>query len=282
MLLAAMGSVDLARPPYCGIAPLPEEIAGRWNLDPALLAVLAAGLVGYRLAAPRGGSSYAFLAGWAVLAVAFVSPLCSLGVALFSARVMQHLLLSLLAAPLLVAGLAAPASPAVERGATRPASAAWLWAGCFAVIFWFWHAPGPYAATFRSPTAYWAMHASILVSACALWRAMASGAAARPFAVLLLGLATSLQLGALGALLCFAPAPLYAPHLASTAAWGLTALADQQLGGLFCWIPGCAVFLLAGLAPVAAWLRECDARGLSDDVIIAARGAPPPLRRVPG
>ena len=46
----------------------------------------------------------------------------------------------------------------------------------------------------------------------------------------------------LGAVLTFAPSPLYAPHLLTTAAWGLRPLDDQQLGGVLMWVPAGVIF----------------------------------------
>ena len=78
--------------------------------------------------------------------------------------------------------------------------------------------------------AYWLMQLSLLGSAWLMWRAiLARGAPSGPA---LLALATTIgQMGLLGALIVFAPVPLYLAHFASTAAWGLTPLADQQLAG---------------------------------------------------
>jgi putative membrane protein len=44
-----------------------------------------------------------------------------------------------------------------------------------------------------------------------------------------------------------------------TASWGLTPLEDQQLGGLIMWIPAGLVYIAAGLALFAGWMRESDA-----------------------
>jgi putative membrane protein len=58
----------------------------------------------------------------------------------------------------------------------------------------------------------------------------------------------------LGALLTFAPHPLFAPHALTTEPWGLTPLADQQLGGAIMWGPGGLLFLAAALWVVASSL----------------------------
>lgn len=114
-------------PAYCGAPPLPG--GATWNLDPLLLAALLAGLALAWGPAGRGGGRRALLAGWALLAGALVSPLCSLSVALFSARVGQHLLVVLGAAPLLAVGLRAP------RAWASPGSLAAA-AALFAIVLW--------------------------------------------------------------------------------------------------------------------------------------------------
>ena len=82
---------------YCGPAPDPAAIWWRWNLDPLLLVALVA--LALALGRSRTG-----LAAVAVLAVAFVSPLCALSAALFSARVVHHVLLVAVAVVVIAVG----------------------------------------------------------------------------------------------------------------------------------------------------------------------------------
>jgi putative membrane protein len=231
---------------YCGAPPLPGAVA--WNLDPWLMAALTMALLAVWAPAGRGGDRRWLLAGWTVLAVALLSPLCNFSVALFSARVAQHLVLLIVAAPLLALGLRLPWRAGSPGGLALAAAA-------FALALWAWHLPGPYGTTFRSDAVYWLMQLSLLASATWLWRGLLIGAAARPEAALLAGLATAAQSGALGAVLTFAPRPLFPEHVATTLAWGFSPLEDQQLGGLLMWVPGgiafAAVALLA-LGPALA------------------------------
>src|SRR5690606_850485 len=91
--------------PYCGPAPDPVDVLGRWNGDPVLLAALglfiAAG--GFLTMRRRPGSPF-LLGAAGVLVLVFISPLCALSSALFTARTLHHLLLLLAAAPLLALG----------------------------------------------------------------------------------------------------------------------------------------------------------------------------------
>lgn len=218
--------------PYCGPAPEPGAWLSVWNFDPLVLAVLAgaAVLAGWRL---DGARRAAALAAAAVLATAFVSPLCALSSALFTARTLHHLLLTLAAAPLLALAL-----PAARRSGLAAATAVHV------VVFWGWHAPSAYAAALSNDGVYWLMQASILGSAVWFWRAVRSAPAPAAIAGLL---AAMLFMGLLGALLTFAGQPVYAPHFAATLAWGLTPLEDQQAAGLIMWAPAALAYLLAAL-----------------------------------
>jgi putative membrane protein len=95
-----------------------------------------------------------FAAGWTILCLALISPLCSLSVALFSARVGQHVVLTLVAAPLIVMGRgeAAIVWTAPRLRGLVPATTGFAFAlfasAAFALALWTWHVPRPYAATF--------------------------------------------------------------------------------------------------------------------------------------
>src|SRR3546814_2499798 len=91
---------------YCGAAPAPAELLARWNVDPVLLATLvAAALAGGHALRSYPARRRSFLAAIALLAVLFISPFCALTSALFSARVVHHVLLPACAAPLLAAAI---------------------------------------------------------------------------------------------------------------------------------------------------------------------------------
>jgi putative membrane protein len=222
---------------------------GRWNLDPRLLAVLLAVLAVYVAAdAPGVGGRedhprwrrLCFYGGWAIFTLAVVSPLCALSVALFSARVGQHMLLDVVAAPLIALGLPLRLPPKARLPGEAVVAAA-----AFACAIWVWHAPGPYAETFRGETVYWLMHATSLVAAVWLWSCLLDGRDGRLGAGLAAAGLTAVQMGLLGAVITFAAKPLYAPHALTTFAWGLSPLQDQQLGGVIMWTPACLAFLAA-------------------------------------
>ena len=223
--------------PYCGQAPAPGD--WRWNLDPLLLAglVAMAALVFWRA---RGTPRLLGLAATAVLVVIFVSPLCAISSALFSARTIHHVLLVAVAAPLLAWTL-----PIRRAGSLTLATAVQ------ALVFWAWHAPAAYEAALSSDAVYWLMQASLLGSAVWFWLGVRRASAPSAVGHLLVAM---VAMGLLGALLTFADDALYAPHLLTTMAWSLTPLEDQQAAGLIMWAPAAAIYLAAALVILGRWI----------------------------
>ncbi|HLH48208.1 MAG TPA: cytochrome c oxidase assembly protein [Roseiarcus sp.] len=241
--------------PYCGAPPIPGHES--WNLDPFLIGALAAGgaFLGWRIArhaATPGWRLHAFGLGWLILSLAFVSPLCNISVALFSARAAQHILLTLCAAPLIAWGVAA--LPQREKTVSTGSLSASVMA--FAAILWFWHSPAPYDETLRNNLVYWLMHISTAGAALWLWLATFRSRAWPAFFAIS---ATGLQMSFLGALLTFARAPLFSVHQFTTAAWGLTWIGDQQLGGLLMWAPSGLLLTAYSIVGLALLLRRLDA-----------------------
>jgi putative membrane protein len=236
---------DTATIAYCGPAAVPGDLLTRWNFDPLLVAAFAA--LAIVIASGRVANSRACWAALLLMATIFISPLCALSSALFSARVLHHVLLIAAVAPLLA--LAVP----LRRMLSPPLAAL---VGLHTIILWIWHMPAPYEWGLASVPAYWLMQASLLVSAWLLWRAIFVSTAQLGAALVAL-VATIGQMGLLAALIVFAPRPLYAVHFASTAAWGMNPLADQQLAGLLMWVPASLPYLGVGL-----WLAWSSLRPL--------------------
>ncbi len=128
-----------------------------------------------------------------------------------------------------------------------------IWTGLQTISFWLWHAPGPYAEALSSDLFYWVMQATLLGTAMGFWASLRRSAAPTAIAALLV---TTVQMGLLGALITFASGPVYAPHLATTAPWGLSALEDQQLAGLIMWAPSAALYLASALLLTHRWLAR--------------------------
>lgn len=135
--------------------------------------------------------------------------------------------------------------------------AAWL---VHATALWLWHIPSLFQATLRSDLVHTFQHICFLGSALLFWWALIygpHGAMGYGAAVLYL-FTTSVHSGLLGALLTFASSVWYPAYAGLTASWGLTPLEDQQLGGLIMWVPAGLVYIVAGSALFAGWLRESE------------------------
>ena len=252
--MAGPEALDLA---YCGPPPAPGQLVTSWNLDPVLLGVLGAATAVYLWRSQgTGGQRSAFLSAQAVLIIAFVRPLCALSVALFSARIAHHMLMVAVAGPLLAYAL------------PRTLPGRWLTAAALGhmVLLWLWHAPLAYGWAVEGVASYWLMEVTLLASAVAFWSAALARRAEAPSVVLALIL-TMAQMGLLAALITFAQEPLYGPHLATTQAFGLTPLEDQQLAGLIMWAPGALPYFAAVVWLAARWLK-----GLENDEAMAWRG----------
>jgi putative membrane protein len=218
-------------------------------------------------------------AGGALLALAAVAPpMHAAAEAALAAHMVQHLVLILAAAPLLVLGhpvrlalrmLPRRLSRAVARR-THLARITRLHTRVFAIgawlahvfVLWAWHAPRLYEWAIASSAAHALEHVSLIVTACAFWSAVVSPRMLGPGGAVLYLFAAAGQGTVLGALLTFAEAPWYRTHAAPAPLWGLTSLEDQQLAGLIMWIPGGLVYATVALAILARILRG-DPRGAS-------------------
>jgi putative membrane protein len=248
--------------PYCGAPPVPGDVT--WNTDPVLIAVLLA--IGAVYAAgcrgkgpPKPRERALFGAGLLFAAAALISPLCNLSVALFSARVGQHMVLTLLAAPLIALGrperaLARWTEPG-RWSVSLGKHAMTTGAVAFAIAIWTWHTPGPYDATLRNDYVYWTMHVTLFGAALLLWHALLVGNAGRAGIALIVGFGTAMHMSLLAAVLTLAPKTLFAVHLNTTWPWGLSPIEDQQLGGVIMWVPAGVLLTVYGMAAFAHWLN---------------------------
>jgi len=269
----------------------PAEVLTWWSWEPVVITLLALTALLYfggvwrlwRAAGIGRGVGrlplLAFTTGWLALVVALVSPVDTLGGILFSAHMVQHELLMLVAAPMMVLGRpliamlwALPArwrSPVAQWTQREPIQNAWhtITAPLVATIvhglaLWIWHLPSLYQATLRSEFIHAMQHTSFILTAALFWTALIHGRYGRiGYGV---GVAyvfiTGIHSGALGALLTFAPALVYPIYGPITRQWGLDALEDQQLAGLIMWVPAGIILVVLGMALFASWLREAERR----------------------
>jgi putative membrane protein len=210
-----------------------------------------------------------FVAGLAVLVLAIVTPVDSIGEErLFSVHMFQHLLIGDLAPLLLALGLSGPLLRPVlaprwaqqARILTHPLVALPLWAANLAV----WHLPGLYVAALEHPLVHALQHACFLAGGLLLWSTLLGllpgprwyGLGARLAslgAVWLVG-------AALANVFLWSDRPYYEPYVDAPRTWGLSAIADQRAGGgvmlVEMMLVGATVFVVLGLR----WLEETERR----------------------
>lgn len=263
----------------------PHDVWGAWTFDAAIVIPLVVVAILYTIgaialaerASPYGRRvrrrrTAAFILGWSVLAASLVSPLHAMGEVLFSAHMIQHELLVAVAAPLLVMSRpfvrAVWALPdrarhlVVTFSRLRSVHRTWellchptiAWA-LHAAALWLWHLPGLYERTLGSDLAHGVQHASFLGTALLFWWSLVRVRVRRGIGVVSL-FTTTVHTGALGALIALAPSPWYAKYGETSAAWGLTALEDQQLAGIIMWMPAALVYTAAALWLASGWLAQ--------------------------
>lgn len=227
------------------------------------------------------GQAWAWGLGAATLLIALGSPLEALAGSLFSAHMVQHVLLTSVAAPLLVLarpivpllqGLPHPARRRAARWheqtrAARGVTYAGVWplavAGAYAAVTLLWHLPGPYQAALDSAVVHALEHATMLGVAVLLWWVVRETGRRSEFsfgAGIVAVFAVALTHVGLGAVLTFAPHALYPDYVVSAEAVGLGAMSDQQFAGLAMWVPGKLVHGAAVVVLAVAWIRASEVR----------------------
>jgi cytochrome c oxidase assembly factor CtaG len=213
-----------------------------------------------------------FAAGWASLVLAVLPPLQEAGHGLFTAHMLEHELLMVAAAPLLVLGrpigpflwalpprwrlrlgraVQAPPVAASWRALTAPLTASLL----HGLALWTWHLPRLFEAVLESPGLHRLQHITFLGSALLFWWAMLERRPRMPGAAFGHLFVTSIHASLLGTLFLFAPRLWYPRQTLGAPAFGLTPLEDQQLGGLVMWMVACSVYVVAALWILAGWIR---------------------------
>jgi putative membrane protein len=259
----------------------PANLWLSWSLAPSIVVpltlALAVGLYGYgarRLPELSDGEVTRrrtwFIAGWLLLALALISPLCRMAATLVSAHMVQLMLLAGPATALLA--LARPgraltaAIPAARyrlqprTAASRPSRVGVATLGYGAAI-WLWHAPPIYTAIVSSALWHWLAFAALIAVSLVFWARIVAALRHDIAAALAALLGTLMHTGLLGALLTFAPRILYPVLADGASAWHLEPLQDQQLAGLIMWVGGGVFYLLAALLGCTLWLRMASAGG---------------------
>ena len=273
----------------------------QWSFDPfALIAIIGTGaaylwatrLVNRAHPANRQAPyrTWLFLSGLGALGIALLSPIETYEGSLFSVHMVQHMLLELVAAPLLLAG--APitltlrvARPPVRRWLLKVLHSrvmhvlsfpvvAWV---LFAAVNWGWHFSVLYDQALENQALHYVQHATFLAAALLFWWPVVGADPSpwrmpHPVRLLYLFLAMP-QNSFLGVALMSAPTVLYAHYVTNLRDWGLSPIDDQALGGVIMWVVGDLCFLAAMMVIVVLWMRHEDRRTDRLDRRLAAERA---------
>ena len=282
-------------------APSFPAILLAWRPEALLLAALVAGALGWLLLVrgvalrhplhpPSRWRSAAFLGGLGTIAIALMSPIEAYEGSLFSVHMLQHLLLELVAAPLLLLG--APATMALRAASPRIRRVmlsvlhgrlvavvsfpllAWV---LFAAVNWGWHFSSLYDQALENRLLHDLQHLTFLAAGLLFWWPVVEADPSRwrlPYPVRLFYLFLAMpQNSFLGVALMSAPEVRYPHYLSSLRTWGPSPLVDQNIGGMLMWVGGDVVFLLGMGLVVAAWVRHEDRRSLREDARVDAAAA---------
>jgi cytochrome c oxidase assembly factor CtaG len=250
-----------------------------------ILIAYAAGIVRFRRHArgsrqPPIAHMLAMAAALLLIEIALGYPLDEVADRLLSAHMVQHLLLMLAAAPLLVWARPLPyflwlPPMSVRKGIAycwnragisrlmrlvNSPAVSWL-AFCGTVLLW--HVPAIYRWAVGGEFRHSMMHLTFLGSALLFWSVVLDTGRQRRldrFACAVFVLCAALVTGLAGALICFARQPLYGLTESAAPRDGLTVLADQQLAGLIMWIPMDLVLFAVAMALFAASLTPVRAQ----------------------
>jgi cytochrome c oxidase assembly factor CtaG len=203
-----------------------------------------------------------------VFFVALASPVAVLARGyLFSAHMLQHLLLMLCVPPLVLLGLPREqVGDPPRRWSPIEHGGSWL-AGVGAM--WLWHVPVFCNAAATSPAVQGLQTASLVAMGLAFWRpVLAPRTADRlpAFAAIAYLFAACIACTVLGIAVTFSPVEVcsaYAHPIDALGAlpllrdgWGLSCKADQEIGGLLMWVPTCFVYAGAILATLGRYYAE--------------------------
>jgi cytochrome c oxidase assembly factor CtaG len=276
------------------------------HVAPVLGTVLATGVIyvaGWRALSRRTPQRFgprrlaAFLGGLGAIVLAVGSPLDALAGRLLQAHMTQHMLLMMVAPPLLwlgapvapmllgvprrirravAAGLAAPSMRRITSLIAHPA-VGWT---SFAVAFWVWHTPRLYELALRSDAWHHVEHACLFTTAMMFWRPVILAWPARSpwprWTMIPYLLLADLQNTVLAAILTLSDRVIYPAYAARLGT--IAALGDQSVAGVIMWVPGSLVFLVAAVWVVVEMLAPPGRAALPAPLVERLAGSHPGIR----
>ncbi len=251
-----------------------------WNFAPSILVMLLsqAVLYGYLIYLARKDGHWGtevrashvvyFALGLLLIFTALVTPLDALSnEALFSAHMVQHIVLMLLAPACLLLGTPGywlqylyklPVLKQVLPLITHPL----VTLLGFNAVMWIWHAPALYEGALRDPNIHIIEHMMFLAAGVLLWLPIIHAVPPQhplgyPARIVYL-FACMISSSILGAIFTFAPTIAFPFYGDNPLFFGTTPQTDQQLAGLLMWVPGGGIFFIAILVVLGAWLKAED------------------------
>ncbi|MDQ3575407.1 MAG: cytochrome c oxidase assembly protein [Actinomycetota bacterium] len=191
---------------------------------------------------------WCLIAGLATVAVALSPPVDARADATLAAHMVQHVVMTMVAAPLLAAGLGSVWFARLKLPRVNPLLA-WL---LFAATGWLVHFTPLFQTATESLPVHMFEHAVLLGSGFAFWAQVVGPAATMSYPLRLLYLLVAMPQNTFVALAIFSTSRVLYPHYGS----GPDALADQRLGGGIMWVAGDLVLLAAVLVMAAGWARQ--------------------------
>jgi putative membrane protein len=264
-----------------------------WNWNPWVIALCAVMILSCG-ARPRACSRRKIgwrLAGAVMLFLALASPVDALADGyLFSAHMLQHLLLLLIVPPLILLSLAPAPRP------DRFQTGRWKWANWILRYplgawllgvggMWLWHAPMLCNAAVTNEWIHRLQYASLLLMGFAFWWPIIGPSTRQrlpPLTGVVYLFSACLGCAVLGIIITFAPVEVCSIYLHPADRlgllpllqnqWGLTPAKDQQLGGLLMWVPACLVYFCGIIGLLARWYGEAG-----DELVVSESQLPQTL-----
>ena len=254
-----------------------QFIISAWNWNPWVIAICAATIIFYfaRQRSPSRLKTGWLLAGTAIFFFTLASPIDALADGyLFSAHMLQHLLLLLVVPPLILLSLTPRTVPdCLQNGRWQPASkilrqpmATWL-LGVGGM--WIWHAPELCNAAVTNAWIHRLQYVSLLFMGFAFWWPIIGPWAKQrlsPLAGIIYLFSACIGCTILGIIITFSPVEVCTIYLHPMdmlgilplikEQWGLTPAKDQQLGGLLMWVPACLIYFCGILRLFFRWHGE--------------------------
>jgi cytochrome c oxidase assembly factor CtaG len=263
-----------------------QFLISAWNWNPSAIAICVAAILtcGAKNHFRFGPKNGWLLAGLAVFFLTLASPIDALADGyLFSAHMLQHLLL-LLVVPLLIL-LSASSAPVPES--FRNGRWKWLnWILRHPVItwllgiggMWLWHAPTLCNAAVNNPWVHRFQYVSLLLMGFAFWWPIIgpwSKQRLSPPSGMIYLFTACLGCTILGIIITFSPVEVCSIYLHPVDRlgilpliqnqWGLTPAKDQQLGGLLMWVPACLIYFCGIIGLFVRWHGDSSDEPLITD-----------------